>query len=45
MFSPNRRCSFLPLSCRGPDTLANLQGQTVQAARAKDKWEQKSGAR
>jgi hypothetical protein len=34
-----------PLGYRGPDTAANLQWQTVQAARAKDKWERKSCAR
>jgi hypothetical protein len=33
------------LACRGPDTAANLQWQTVEAARAKDKWERKSCAR
>jgi hypothetical protein len=32
---------IVPLACRGPDTVANLQWQTVQAARAKDKWERK----
>jgi hypothetical protein len=34
-----------PLACRGPDTAANLQWQTIQAARVKDKWERKSCAR
>ncbi len=34
-----------PLACRGPDTAANLQWQTVQVAKAKDKWERKSCAR
>jgi hypothetical protein len=34
-----------PLACRGPDTAANPQWQTTQAARAKDKWERKSCAR
>ena len=31
----------VPLACRGPDTVANLQWQTVPDARAKDKWERK----
>ena len=30
------------LACGGPDSVANLQWQTIQAARAKDKWERKS---
>ncbi len=36
---------IVPLACRGPDTAANFQWQTVQAAKAKDKWERKSCAR
>lgn len=28
-----------PLDCGGADAPANMQWQTVQAARAKDKWE------
>jgi hypothetical protein len=30
---------IVPLACRGPDTVANLQWQTAPDARAKDKWE------
>ena len=29
----------VPLACGRPDTVANLQWQTVRAARAKDRWE------
>ena len=31
----------LPLDCGGPDTAANLQWETVAAAKAKDRWERK----
>jgi hypothetical protein len=30
---------IVPLACGGPDDPANLQWQTVAAAKAKDKWE------
>jgi hypothetical protein len=33
------------LVCGGPDSVANLQWQTVEAAKAKDRWERKSCAR
>jgi hypothetical protein len=33
------------LACGGPDSVANLQWQTVEAAKAKDKWERKSCGR
>ncbi len=29
----------VPLSCDGPDKPGNMQWQTVQEAKAKDKWE------
>ena len=35
----------VPLDCGGPDNVANLQWQTVAAAKAKDKWERKSCGR
>jgi hypothetical protein len=28
-----------PLACGGPDAVANMQWQTVAAAKAKDRWE------
>jgi hypothetical protein len=33
------------LACGGPDTVANLQWQTIHDARAKDQWERKACAR
>src|SRR6266404_499335 len=36
---------LVPLACRGPDTIANLQWQTIEAAKAKDRWERKACAR
>lgn len=30
---------IVPLYCNGPDTPANLQWQTVEESRAKDRWE------
>ena len=30
-----------PLACGGPDAVANLQWQTIAAAKAKDKWERR----
>ena len=32
---------IVPLACRGPDTAANLQWQTVQAERTKERWGRK----
>jgi hypothetical protein len=32
---------IVPLACGGPDSVANLQWQTVAEAKAKDKWETK----
>jgi hypothetical protein len=32
---------IVPLACGGPDAVANLQWQTIEAAKAKDKWETK----
>ena len=34
-----------PLACGGPDSVANLQWQTIRDARAKDRWERKNCAR
>jgi hypothetical protein len=31
----------VPLACGGPDAVANLQWQTTEAAKAKDRWERK----
>jgi hypothetical protein len=31
----------VPLACGGADALANMQWQTIAAAKAKDKWERK----
>ena len=31
---------IVPLACGGPDSVANLQWQTVAAAKAKDRWEE-----
>jgi hypothetical protein len=33
------------LDCGGPDSVGNLQWQTVAAAKAKDRWERKSCSR
>jgi hypothetical protein len=30
---------IIPLACGGPDSIDNLQWQTVEAANAKDRWE------
>ena len=49
--SPTGRCPgyikdhVVPLACGGPDSVANLQWQTVDDARAKDAWERKACAR
>jgi hypothetical protein len=34
-----------PLACHGPDSVLNMQWQTIGAARAKDAWERKTCAR
>ncbi len=33
-----------PLACGGPDTPANMQWQTIQEGKNKDKWERKGCA-
>jgi len=35
----------VPLACRGPDAVSNLQWQTVRDAKAKDRWERRVCAR
>jgi hypothetical protein len=35
----------VPLACGGPDTVRNLQWQTVRDAKAKDHWERKACVR
>jgi hypothetical protein len=35
----------VPLACGGPDSVSNLQWQTVAGAKAKDRWERKGCAR
>jgi hypothetical protein len=32
---------IVPLACGGPDAVANMQRQTVAAAKAKDRWERR----
>jgi hypothetical protein len=36
---------IVPLACGGPDTVSNLQWQTIRDARAKDTWERKACVR
>ena len=36
---------IVPLACGGPDTLSNLQWQTIAGAKAKDRWERKTCVR
>jgi hypothetical protein len=36
---------IVPLACGGPDTVSNMQWQTIRDARAKDAWELKACAR
>jgi len=36
---------IFPLDCGGPDSVSNMQWQTVAAAKAKDRWERKGCAR
>jgi hypothetical protein len=46
-WQPDRRCPgyikdcVVPLACGGPDSVANLQWQTVSSAKAKDRCERK----
>jgi hypothetical protein len=40
-----RNDHVVPLGCGGPDAVANMQWQTVRAARAKDRWELKACGR
>ena len=40
-----RKDHIKALACGGPDTVANLQWQTVANAKAKDRWERKACAR
>jgi len=39
------RYHVVPLACGGPDTVENLQWQTIRAARAKDKLEREACSR
>jgi hypothetical protein len=39
------RDHIVALACGGPDSVANLQWQTIRDARAKDAWERKSCGR
>jgi hypothetical protein len=36
---------IVPLGCGGPDTVSNLQWQTIADEKAKDRWERKVCAR
>ena len=36
-----RKDHIVPLACGGPDTVSNLQWQTIREARAKDHWERR----
>ena len=36
---------IVPLACGGPDTLSNLQWQTIAGAKAKDRWERSTCGR
>ena len=43
---PNGRVGYIvdhiiPLACGGPDSVQNMQWQTIAAAKEKDKWERK----
>ena len=40
-----RKDHIKPLACGGPDTVSNLQWQTIRQAKAKDAWERKACAR
>src|SRR5271169_227252 len=40
-----RKDHIVPLACGGHDAVANLQWQTISAARAKDRWERRACAR
>ena len=39
-----RKDHIVPLACRGPDTLSNLQWQTIAGAKVKYQWERKACA-
>ena len=39
------RDHIVPLACGGRDAISNLQWQTAQAAKAKDRWERNSRSR
>lgn len=36
---------MVPLACGRPDTVSNLQWQTIRDARAKDQWERRACGR
>jgi hypothetical protein len=36
---------IIPLACGGPDAVSNIQWQTVEEAKAKDRWELKACGR
>ena len=40
-----RKDHMVPLVCGGPDAVANLQWQTIAAAKAKDRWERRACGR
>jgi len=40
-----RKDHIKALACGGPDTVSNLQWQTIAGAKAKDQWERKACAR
>jgi hypothetical protein len=37
-----RKDHIMPLACGGPDSVSNLQWQTVSDAKAKDAWERRA---
>jgi hypothetical protein len=39
------RDHIIPLACGGPDSVENMQWQTISDARAKDVWERKACSR
>jgi hypothetical protein len=40
-----RKDHIEPLPCGGPDSVSNIQWQTIADAKAKDRWERKACAR
>jgi hypothetical protein len=40
-----RKDHVIPLVCGGPDSVSNMQSQTIAEARTKDAWERKACAR